>query len=334
MKIDLVYLWVDGDDPKWKAKKDAALASAGRPIPAHSTNQARFVEHDELKYSLRSAEKFAPWINHIYIVTDDQRPKWLADNPKVTVVDHKDIVPAELLPTFNSNMLEYFIQNIPGLAEHFLYANDDMFFGRPVDPGFFFDKKGDPIVIMGTRRWRDAYYKKGRAAAERRGVFFQSTANALKYAYDKTGVKFYQRYRHAIEPIRKSYRVELVNSDYDYFARTTFTPFREKTKIQRIVLNFLDNAKGRNTLVKKFMIGNERVPFDKRFFSIARFFRVVLAFFSGKLRSCNTNMDSVARHLKNMPETFCVNGTTPLNSFSWNLPAMRKLLPEKSKFEK
>ncbi|MDR3208272.1 MAG: Stealth CR1 domain-containing protein [Rickettsiales bacterium] len=331
MKIDLVYLWVDGGDPKWQEKKNAALAKMGRPIPSYSTDQARFQDNDELKYSLRSAERFAPWLNHIYVITDGQTPEWLnAENPKITIVDHKEIVPAELLPTFNSNMLEFFLHNIPGLSEHFLYANDDMFFGRPAKPDFFFDGKGDPIVIMGARKWPRTYYEKGYAAAEKKGVFFQSCANALKYAYDKTGIKFRMRYKHAIEPMRKSYRAEIAGADYDYFAKTTFTPFREKTKVQRIVFDFMDNAKGRNTIVDKFSAGTRRIIIGDRL----RLAKIAAAFACGKLRSGNMNMNSVSRHLKNMPETFCVNSTHTLNSFSRNLPAMKKLFPEKSEFEK
>ena len=77
-KIDLVYLWVDGADENWVKKKASALAKLNTfPLSKDAIDDCRFIQCDELKYSLRSVERYAPWINHIYIVTDNQVPKWL-----------------------------------------------------------------------------------------------------------------------------------------------------------------------------------------------------------------------------------------------------------------
>lgn len=148
MEIDLVYLWVDGSDPVWRAKKRAYM-SGDAPLRDDADGECRFFDNDELKYSLRSVERYAPWIRRIFIVTDGQCPVWLdTSNPRIRVVDHREIVPAERLPLFNSNALEYYLSEIPDLSEHFLYANDDMLFGAPADPRFFFDAKGRPIVRL------------------------------------------------------------------------------------------------------------------------------------------------------------------------------------------
>ena len=37
----------------------------------------RYADFDQIKYSLRSIEMYAPWANHIYIVTNGQVPDWL-----------------------------------------------------------------------------------------------------------------------------------------------------------------------------------------------------------------------------------------------------------------
>lgn len=151
MDIDLVYLWVDGNDPAWRAKKNRFLP-ADRQVAPDAAGECRYAENDELRYSLRSAERYAPWIRRIFIVTDDQTPAWLdSSNPRVRVVSHREIMPAEILPVFNSSVIELFLPRIPDLAEHFLYANDDMFFNRPVDPAFFFDEAGLPIVRLKTQ---------------------------------------------------------------------------------------------------------------------------------------------------------------------------------------
>ncbi|MFI5931308.1 stealth family protein [Actinoplanes sp. NPDC051494] len=144
--IDVVYTWVDGADPAWQARKAAAqgqndwLGEASRL--AH--NDARFASRDELRYSLRSLHCFAPWVNHIYLVTDDQVPEWLDPaQPGLTVVSHREIFgDTGRLPTFNSQAIESRLHRIPGLSEHFLYLNDDVFLGRPVSPELFFTPGG------------------------------------------------------------------------------------------------------------------------------------------------------------------------------------------------
>ena len=114
MEIDLVYLWVDGNDPAWLAKKNAYLPADKRVDP-EAAGECRFVENDELRYSLRSAERYAPWIRRVYILTDDQTPAWLdTSNPRVRVVSHREIMPAEILPVFNSCAIELFLPRIPG----------------------------------------------------------------------------------------------------------------------------------------------------------------------------------------------------------------------------
>ncbi|MFD7558285.1 MULTISPECIES: stealth family protein [unclassified Streptomyces] len=139
--VDAVYTWVDGEDPAWKARKASAK---GEVYHAESASDARFISRDELRYSIRSLYLFAPWIRNIYIVTDDQVPAWLRqDLPGIRVVSHREIFrnPADL-PTFNSHSIESQLHRIPGLAEHFLYFNDDMFMGRLVAPHSFFTPTG------------------------------------------------------------------------------------------------------------------------------------------------------------------------------------------------
>ena len=108
----------------------------------------RYEDNQELKYSLRSVEKHLPWIRKIFIVTDNQIPTFLdVNHPKIQIVDHTELLPKEILPTFNSSVLDYFIYKIPDLSEHFLYANDDMFVNADLSPSFFFNE-GIPILRM------------------------------------------------------------------------------------------------------------------------------------------------------------------------------------------
>ncbi|MEE6281820.1 stealth family protein [Georgenia sunbinii] len=143
--IDVVYTWVDGADPDWNEQRATALGSPRDVglLPA-ATHAARFRSHDELRYSLRSLEMFAPWVRTVHVVTAGQVPYWLETaHPRLNLVDHREIFadPA-VLPVFNSHAIESQLHRIPGLAERYLYLNDDVFFGRPVTPELFFHGNG------------------------------------------------------------------------------------------------------------------------------------------------------------------------------------------------
>ncbi len=139
--IDVVYTWVDGTDPVWAAKKASTL---GQSYHAEASSAARYLSRNELRYSVRSISLFAPWVRNIFIVTDDQVPPWLAaSDDRIRVVSHREIFSDPTwLPTYNSHAIESQLHHIDGLSEHFLYLNDDMFFGRPVTPNAFFLSNG------------------------------------------------------------------------------------------------------------------------------------------------------------------------------------------------
>ncbi|WP_307797884.1 stealth family protein [Actinoplanes flavus] len=144
--IDVVYTWVDGGDPEWQRRKARALER--NPwvggVSAQAANDSRYVSRDELRYSLRSLHCFAPWVHRVFLVTDDQTPSWLdRAHPRLTLVNHREIFgDTGTLPTFNSQAIESRLHRIPGLAEHFLYLNDDVILGRPVGPELFFTAGG------------------------------------------------------------------------------------------------------------------------------------------------------------------------------------------------
>ncbi|GIF36227.1 stealth family protein [Actinoplanes xinjiangensis] len=144
--IDVVYTWVDGSDPAWQRRKAQALADnpwVGE-VSEQAANDSRFASRDELRYSLRALHCFAPWVRRVFLVTDDQTPAWLdRAHPRLTVVSHREIFgDTGRLPTFNSQAIESRLHRIPGLAEHFLYLNDDVILGRPVTPEMFFTPGG------------------------------------------------------------------------------------------------------------------------------------------------------------------------------------------------
>lgn len=131
--IDLVYLWVDGTDPEFHTLKHRHLSEAAGRVDREdlSGDESRYRQIGEIAYSVRSVRRFAPWIRDIHIVVaPGQRPPLDLDDPGIHIVEHPQIMPATILPTFSSRSIEPFVHRIPGLSEIFLYANDDFLFWR------------------------------------------------------------------------------------------------------------------------------------------------------------------------------------------------------------
>ena len=111
---------------------------------------SRFADNEELRYSIRSLEKFAPWIRNIFIVTNGQIPSWLnLDHPRIRIITHMELFSnTSHLPTFSSPAIETHIHKIPGLSKKFIYMNDDVFFGDHVWPDdFYTHSKGQKIYL-------------------------------------------------------------------------------------------------------------------------------------------------------------------------------------------
>ncbi len=125
MRIDYITSFVNGDDKEWG--KDYLKFFSGKV--SWSNSATRFRDWDTLRYSLRGICKYMPWINNVFLVLADyqgQIPIWLCEeNPRLRIVKHSDFIPKEILPTFNSNVIDLFIPRIKNLSEKFIYSCDD-----------------------------------------------------------------------------------------------------------------------------------------------------------------------------------------------------------------
>lgn len=134
--MDIVITYVDGNDPVWKQDYEKYTN-----VPVM---QKRFRDWGTLKYLLRGIEANMPFIRNVYLVVShsSQVPQW-ADQSQLKIVLHKDIIPADYLPTFNCNPIEMHLHRIDGLDEEYLYFNDDLYPLAPCRPeDFFRDGKG------------------------------------------------------------------------------------------------------------------------------------------------------------------------------------------------
>lgn len=135
--IDAVYLWVDGDFPGFRELRDRYAKTA------YDRDAARYRDNlDILKYSFRGLAH-VPWIRNVYLVTArPQRPRWLADHPRLKLTHHDEFMDKDVLPTFNTNAINCFLDRLSGLSRWFLYLEDDMLFARPTGLSHFLDDKG------------------------------------------------------------------------------------------------------------------------------------------------------------------------------------------------
>ena len=134
LPIDFVIAWVDGSDPEWQKKK---MAYAGTDVT--DARVERYRDWELLRYWFRGVEAFTPWVNRVWFICDQPVPGWLnTRHPKLRVLAHQDYIPHQYLPTFSSHPIELNMHRIPGLADHFVYFNDDTFLLRPLKQSFFF----------------------------------------------------------------------------------------------------------------------------------------------------------------------------------------------------
>lgn len=309
-EIDLVYLWVDGNDPEWIKKKEAVTGQLNDNSEADC--RGRYANNDELKYSLRSVEKHAPWIRKIYIVTDNQVPEWLdTSHPKIKIIDHKEILPLECLPCFNAVIIEHYIYKITGLSEYFLLANDDMFFNNNLKPEYFFEKDGYPIIRQKKKIFGEWDLKLKKLMGLKPGQYRQMLIQAAHIVEKKFGKSYISIPHHNIDSYRKT--------DYQKAVEVIF-----KEQVERNVRNHIRTADDLN-----------RAAFAYYSLAIGHgHLRYVNRKLSSRLLLYRHNMQSYLK--KYNPDLFCVNDNQRVTDAHRTLikPFLDSIFPDMCAFEK
>lgn len=221
--IDIVYTWVDGSDPDWRAQMLATQRNADlSDAEPSSISDSRYTSHDELRYSLRSLEYYASWARRIFIVTDGQVPSWLdTANPKITVIDHREIfADPSVLPVFNSHAIESQLHHVPGLADRYLYLNDDCFFLRPTDPELFFTPNGlskhfPSQVPIDFGEW-----------GQRDLPIISAAKRGRDHIIAKYGRTITHRFKHTPHPQLRRVLEKMESEEPELFAQVAASPFR------------------------------------------------------------------------------------------------------------
>ena len=327
MKIDMVYLWVDGSDEKWKTKKNAELKKIGKQPPVEAIGDVRFSDNDELLFSLRSVEKFAPWVNHVFIVTDNQTPKWLdVNNPKITIVDHTEIMPKDALPCFNSIVIEFFIPNIADLSEYFIYGNDDMLFMAKTAPDYFFTKRGVPIIraVSVKNRGKNILFPVGQtftALWESGTNYDRSILNSKKLVYDIVGdYDYHWLPSHNIDAYKKSDMLYVLNINIvaQKFNGVIKNRFRCENDFHRILFHLFGAVKYGYKIVKNDFLTKLLQHLTFRFRDIPLYAEDIKKDVSRRIRR----------------KLACVQDLADEKIRKSNQDYLKKMFPNKSEFEK
>lgn len=275
--IDFVLTWVDGNDPSWLAwKRMFEMDDADLPRDANAHGDCRYRDMGLLRYWFRGVERFAPWVDKVFFVTCGQKPDWLDEtHPKLRLVDHRDYIPEEYLPTFHSDTIELNLHRLPELSETFMLFNDDMFLLRPRTPGDFF-RGGLPVLPcdLGIPNWLGPSHT-SRVVLNNYGILKRSMdadglvrknilkfadipslgvvragKNLLSFAVNRT--MFQGCFGHLALPHLKSTLAEVWKAQPEVLDRTSRHRFRNDDDVNQWLLASWNLATG------KFRPGNEK----------------------------------------------------------------------------
>lgn len=326
--IDIVIIWVDGNDLNWQKEKNKYMPN--------SNDDFRFIRYrdwENLKYIFRGIEKFAPWVNKVHFVSCGQIPEWLnLNNPKLHYVNHKDYIPKEYLPTFSANPIEVNLHRIEGLAEQFIYFNDDTFITNYVkEEDFFKDGKPcdaaieNPIVpsgndiidyiLLNDMEILNKYFDKKDIRKKhffkwynpKYGLYLAKTISLIQW---KKIVGM--RYSHLPSSILKSTMEEIWKKEFEILDETSKNKFRSKYDVNQYLFTNWQ------------MLSGNFVP---RKCSIGKFFLIQ-----------DDNKKIIDSIVKQKYKMICLNDNSEINDFEKTkkeiIAAFEKILPDKSSFEK
>jgi len=255
--VDVVVAWVDGRDRKHRAKRRRYLADPGGDTKPErmAVKAQRFSDNDEIRYCLRSIHNYAPWVRTIWLVTDDQVPASIArrraERYNIRIVDHREIFRGyeQLLPTFNSLAIETMLWRIEGLADRFLYFNDDMMLVGPVKPTDFFSRGGKVNLRGRWTSWTELLEKRTELLEKRMKLLEKRTELLEKRiafnAYNKlvgaemlgyTAERFFTAH-HMIYPLLRPVMEQLFEEFQPAFLANAKYRFRDRKQFWPIALH-------------------------------------------------------------------------------------------------
>ncbi|RUT78867.1 stealth family protein [Ancylomarina longa] len=341
-EIDIVLLWVDGNDPEWQKeyrKQKKSLTESD----TLATGASRYQDWNNLQYIFRGIEKFMPWVRKIHFITWGHLPKWLkVDYPKLAIHNHQDIFQnPNHLPTFNSNAIEFNIVGIPDLSEKFILFNDDSFILQTTSANRFFQNDLPVDFLALGFPHRGYLYNRLR----KHTVFMDTMVNnisALNSHFKKKDLLkankaffYHESYPFAfrfknflVNLISNQYEVMVINHHPQPHLKSTILKVKEKCKAQFEI-----------TSASKFRDRNNITQYLFRFWNLASG-KFVPNYQKDHVHLNITSLKSLTKDLEKIKSTrfLCANdnldSATDFEACKELLnPLLDGILPEKSSFE-
>lgn len=331
MDIDFVVTWVDMNDPEWK--EEFNRYSARTDNEKNGVSEARFRDYGLLRYWFRGIEKFAPWVRRIHFITSGQRPpEWLdTSNPKINVVSHKDFIPAEFLPTYNSVVIERYMHRIAGLAEHFVYFNDDFYIINHIGPERFFlnGLPRDIAVFQYNPSWSQWYRR------------IKNNIRIINRHFDKRQVMQRDRDKWFHPSYGSKARMNYLLKPYGKFI-TLRTPHNAQPYLKETFTEVWDAAGDELTAtsVNRFRASNDYTPELFRTWQICRGnFEPYNTYSDTKMFPLMIKADKAVKAIREQKYSLvCLNDNVRIRNYEQVMrnvaSAFESILPEKSSFEK
>lgn len=326
-KIDFVILWVDSNDIEWQKEKNKFS-----PNNSDDFRQIRYRDWDNLKYLFRGIEKFCPFVNRVHFVTCGHLPKWLNKNcEKLNIVKHSDFIPKEYLPTFSANPIENNLHRINGLAEQFVYFNDDTFITKPMKATDFF-KDGKPCdaaienpivpsgndiidyILLNDMEIINKNYNKRTVIKNnffkwynlKYGPYLIKTISLLQWN------KFVgMRYSHVASSLLKSTMEQVWKKEYEILDQSSKNKFRSKNDVNQYLFTNWQ------------MVSGNFIPRNPK---VGKFYLIT-----------DDNNQIISDILKQKSKLICLNDNSKIKDFEGAKNDINKafdtILPEKSSFE-
>ncbi len=334
--IDIVVMWVNPDDDLWLQEK-AKYTAQEKYAPEKDSNLiARYRDWDNLRYWFRGIERFAPWVRTIHFVTWRTVPSWLNTNhSKLNVVLNRDILPEGYDPVFSPNPLETNLHRINGIAEHFVYFNDDMFLISDTQPDDFYrdglpremavaysltnDQKNDSFshMLLTMTGLINGFFDKKQVQRTNwkkwfNPIYGKKAVNTVMTAYSHrfSGILI----PHLPSSMRKSTYEEVWRAIPDQLMATTSHRFRNLTDITQYIFRYWAICKGEFEPTNVFKYGKEFFMSDDTLGELRR-----------TIQEQNYKM-------------ICINDSKDIKDFELCRDTVKdafaQILPEKSSFEK
>ena len=187
---------------------DVVIAWAGENNVGDTTYSSG-ANRDEgvLKYEIRSILKNLPWIRNIYIFMDPplKRPLWL-NSPKVILINRCEYFDRkEDCPTMNSAAVYINMYKIKGLAEHFIYIDDDILILKKLKYTDFYTKDGKKLISQCNPK------------SERTSIYNQEKVKKGKIKPPKSPLKINSQNSHVPIPHFKSIFIDLQKEYPEWF---------------------------------------------------------------------------------------------------------------------